>query len=487
MAEVFISYAREDQSRISELIRLLEQARFSVFWDRTIPPGRTWRSYIGTALDSAKCVIVVWSRNSVDSPWVQEEADDARQRGILVPVLLDSISPPLGFRSIQAADLTAEGENRQFHLNLVLEATQALCGARAPAPRSAASVDAAANGREAIAPHASADLPRADTLPAAETVSPVPASAAVAMPDAAPIEPPRGAATRDEQPAKQPSPALWGAKGCWADADELVRAYTADSPRTFFMRSEIPEQKARNARASTGMPRQEQIIALMDLTTFGSAKNCIVFGACSLYASYDRDVMSVPYSKFANLRIELVEDPNALSNSELRVGDRVVHGVLMNPWPSRVAALLEAIQQAVSGQSEPDALRALLRRHLTTGNLYIHPWIPREKLANARKSAGLPSGEQPVALLDLTFFGSATDNIVFTATTLYNRTDASRVVIAYRDLAGVDFSVPEDSHGLKILAGKKMLDLGASAIGKRLVELLNAIKALQHTAGTASN
>jgi hypothetical protein len=48
----------------------------------------------------------VWSRHSIESQWVAEEADEGKQKGILVPVLLDAVAPPIGFRSIQAADLS---------------------------------------------------------------------------------------------------------------------------------------------------------------------------------------------------------------------------------------------------------------------------------------------------------------------------------------------------------------------------------------------
>lgn len=106
MADLFISYAHEDEARIRLLSETLAQQGWSVFWDRRIPAGKTWRSSIGQALIDARCVIVAWSRHSIDSRWVIEEADEAQKRGILVPVLLDSVEPPIGFRSIQAADLT---------------------------------------------------------------------------------------------------------------------------------------------------------------------------------------------------------------------------------------------------------------------------------------------------------------------------------------------------------------------------------------------
>lgn len=112
MAHIFISYAREDEARIQPLVRALEKEGWSVFWDRRIPAGQTWRSYIGKALTDASCVIVVWSLHSIASSWVSEEADEGKQRGILVPVLLDPVEPPIGFRSIQAANLTDSQSER---------------------------------------------------------------------------------------------------------------------------------------------------------------------------------------------------------------------------------------------------------------------------------------------------------------------------------------------------------------------------------------
>jgi hypothetical protein len=104
--DIFISYAHEDEARIHPLALALEQQGWSVFWDRRIPAGQTWRSYIGQNLSDARCVIVAWSRQSVTSKWVVEEADEGLKRDRLVPVLLDSIEPPIGFRSVQAANLT---------------------------------------------------------------------------------------------------------------------------------------------------------------------------------------------------------------------------------------------------------------------------------------------------------------------------------------------------------------------------------------------
>jgi hypothetical protein len=137
MADVFVSYAREDETRVAALVQLLEARGLSVFWDRRIAPGSTWRETIGQALADARCVVVAWSRHSIGSSFVAEEADDARNRGILVPVLIDAVQPPLGFRSLQAADLSDLGQSGlPAGFESTLAAVRAALGAeaqRAPA------------------------------------------------------------------------------------------------------------------------------------------------------------------------------------------------------------------------------------------------------------------------------------------------------------------------------------------------------------------
>ena len=105
MSDIFISYARKDIEKAQQLAEALEAQGWSVFWDRTIPAGQSWRSYIGKALEEARCVIVAWSIASTESDWVLEEADHAKRRRVLIPVLTESVTPPLGFGAIHAADL----------------------------------------------------------------------------------------------------------------------------------------------------------------------------------------------------------------------------------------------------------------------------------------------------------------------------------------------------------------------------------------------
>jgi hypothetical protein len=105
MSDIFLSYASEDRERIMSLVRALEATGWSVFWDTTIPPGKTWRKVIGTEARDCRSMVVCWSKMSVHSDWVLEEAETARRRHVLFPVLIDKVEPPLGFSEIEAADL----------------------------------------------------------------------------------------------------------------------------------------------------------------------------------------------------------------------------------------------------------------------------------------------------------------------------------------------------------------------------------------------
>jgi len=125
MSEIFISYSRQDRARAKQLAHALEDEGFRIWWDRKIPPGRSFDEVIEEALDRAQCVIVLWSRVSTESDWVKEEAAYGKQRGVLVPVLIDATDLPLGFGRIQTANLVDwQGEkNHPEWLNLVASIT----------------------------------------------------------------------------------------------------------------------------------------------------------------------------------------------------------------------------------------------------------------------------------------------------------------------------------------------------------------------------
>ncbi len=105
MADVFLSYAAEDRDRVAPLVDFLESRGWSVWWDRSLRPGETWPEVIERELNRARCIVVAWSQRSVVSPWVRLEANRARERRNIVPVLLDAVAVPAEFATFQSFDM----------------------------------------------------------------------------------------------------------------------------------------------------------------------------------------------------------------------------------------------------------------------------------------------------------------------------------------------------------------------------------------------
>jgi TIR domain len=105
MADIFISYAREDRVAAQAVARVLAGEGWSVWWDREISVGSEFDRVIEAELASARCVVVLWSTHSTSSDWVRSEADEGAGRGVLVPAVLEEVAVPLRFRKIQSADL----------------------------------------------------------------------------------------------------------------------------------------------------------------------------------------------------------------------------------------------------------------------------------------------------------------------------------------------------------------------------------------------
>lgn len=106
MADVFISYAREDRETALRIAQGLSAMGLEAFWDTDIPPGQTWADYIEAKLVNSKAAIVLWSAHSTRSHYVREEARIARDKSRLIPALIEATPLPFGFGEVQTADLT---------------------------------------------------------------------------------------------------------------------------------------------------------------------------------------------------------------------------------------------------------------------------------------------------------------------------------------------------------------------------------------------
>ena len=82
MADIFISYKREERRLAERLSIALEQLGFDVWWDFELLSGDRYRNVIRAVIDQCSAAIVLWSKLSVDSDFVMDEATSS----------LDSIS-----------------------------------------------------------------------------------------------------------------------------------------------------------------------------------------------------------------------------------------------------------------------------------------------------------------------------------------------------------------------------------------------------------
>jgi TIR domain len=113
MADLFVSYSREDKARAEEIVRLLEDYGWDVFWDQETRAGTLWPKVLEEELNKARCLVALWTTTSIASRWVRIEAYEALQNDKLVPVLLDKVRPPLEFRQTQTFDLIGWNGDRQ--------------------------------------------------------------------------------------------------------------------------------------------------------------------------------------------------------------------------------------------------------------------------------------------------------------------------------------------------------------------------------------
>jgi TIR domain len=134
MADVFLSYARDDQDRARDVAEALEARGWSVFWDYDILGGQEFRPVLERELHSARCVVVLWSERALASKFVRDEAAEALD-GRLVPALIDRVEPPLGFREIQHTDLSEwRGDPSDQAFARLAASVQAIVGGHPPPP-----------------------------------------------------------------------------------------------------------------------------------------------------------------------------------------------------------------------------------------------------------------------------------------------------------------------------------------------------------------
>jgi hypothetical protein len=149
MADIFISYARADREIAKVFADAFAAQGWSVWWDPEISYGTQFDKVIEQEIAQAKCVVVLWSKRSVESSWVRTEASDGNQRSILFPIRIEAgAKEPLEFRKVQTAELAGwSGDRDHPTYQKLLHDIQRITSSGAPAE--AANVRTGADQRTA--------------------------------------------------------------------------------------------------------------------------------------------------------------------------------------------------------------------------------------------------------------------------------------------------------------------------------------------------
>jgi TIR domain len=129
MVDIFLSYSSADRFTARRIAKFLEDSGWSVWMDRFIKGGTAWHPELQAQLRSARCVVVLWTRDSVASDWVVAEARAARERQVLLPVKLHPVTPPDELAEVQCTQVTAWiDESNSFELQPLVDRVASFLG-----------------------------------------------------------------------------------------------------------------------------------------------------------------------------------------------------------------------------------------------------------------------------------------------------------------------------------------------------------------------
>lgn len=105
MADVFISYKREDRAWAEAASAKIVEAGWSCWWDTSLVAGERFSDVIGRELVGAKAIVVLFSAASLRSNWVKAEAQYAFDSDKIVAARIEDVMPGFPFQSIQICNL----------------------------------------------------------------------------------------------------------------------------------------------------------------------------------------------------------------------------------------------------------------------------------------------------------------------------------------------------------------------------------------------
>lgn len=115
---IFISYSRKDSDFVTKFTKSLRDAGANLWLDKQIKPGGLWDDSIESALKTCQDVLLILSKNSVDSNNVMDEISYALEENKrVIPIKIEDCDVPFRLRRIQHLDFYLE-EQRSMEILL---------------------------------------------------------------------------------------------------------------------------------------------------------------------------------------------------------------------------------------------------------------------------------------------------------------------------------------------------------------------------------
>jgi TolB-like protein len=167
LTDIFLSYNREDQARAQMFAQGFEAQGLTVWWDVGLRSGEAYDEVTETALRTAKAVVVLWSRKSVQSRWVRAEATLADRNKTLVPCMIEACERPIMFELTQTAELShwmGDAADKTW-LAFLNDVRRMAAKAVTPIPQTPATTAEPPTAEETLKPGQSGSAPSLAVLP----------------------------------------------------------------------------------------------------------------------------------------------------------------------------------------------------------------------------------------------------------------------------------------------------------------------------------
>jgi hypothetical protein len=110
LADVFLSYKRDQRNQVERLATALRGLGLDVWFDASLSAGESFSDEIDREVRSARVIVVCWSPEAALSQWVKAEAHVGFGKRNLISTYIagtSSFEPPVPFNSLHMEDLRA--------------------------------------------------------------------------------------------------------------------------------------------------------------------------------------------------------------------------------------------------------------------------------------------------------------------------------------------------------------------------------------------